>query len=155
MKTLRWLVIGWFAVVLSACGTTQKDRGLSGAGIGATAGAVVGAVTGLSVLQGALIGAAAGGITGVATDDSQINLGQPLWKGSTDPRSQVAVAHSNSMVTDIQTGLSKLGYYSGQVDGLTGPKTAQAIRAYQGDHGLQVDGRTALAAQIRGEAGKL
>jgi len=51
MKALRWLVIA-LTVALPACGTTQKDRGLSGAGIGATAGAVVGAVTGLSVLQG-------------------------------------------------------------------------------------------------------
>lgn len=67
-------------LMLTACGTTTKERGLSGAGIGASAGAVVGAVTGLSVLQGAVIGAAAGGLTGALTDKKQINLGKPAWK---------------------------------------------------------------------------
>ncbi len=68
------------ALLLSACGSSDKDRGLSGAAIGAGAGAVVGAVTGLSVVEGVLIGAGAGGITGVLTDEDQIDLGKPLWK---------------------------------------------------------------------------
>lgn len=67
------------SLVLSACGSSTGDRGLSGAGIGAGAGAVVGAVTGLTVVEGALIGAAAGGLTGVLTDEDDIDLGKPLW----------------------------------------------------------------------------
>ncbi|WP_282606780.1 YMGG-like glycine zipper-containing protein [Pelagibius sp. Alg239-R121] len=68
------------AFLLSACGSTDKDRGLSGAAIGAGAGAVVGAVTGLSVVEGVLIGAGAGGLTGVLTDEDQIDLGKPFWE---------------------------------------------------------------------------
>src|SRR3546814_16498838 len=51
------------AFLLSACGSSTGDRGLSGAGIGAAAGTAVCVVTGLSIVAGALIGAAAGGLT--------------------------------------------------------------------------------------------
>ena len=68
------------AFLLSACGSTDKDRGLSGAAIGAGAGAVVGAVTGLSIVEGVLIGAGTGGLTGILTDEDQIDFGKPLWE---------------------------------------------------------------------------
>src|SRR3546814_5577858 len=42
------------AFLLSACGSSTGDRGLSGAGIGAAAGTAVGVVTGLSIVEGAL-----------------------------------------------------------------------------------------------------
>jgi len=31
-----------------------------------------------------------------------------------------------------------MGYYTGEVDGLLGPLTRQALRDYQADHGLMV-----------------
>lgn len=68
------------ALLLSACGSTPLDRGVSGAGIGAAGGAVLGAVTGLSVAQGALIGAGIGGATGALTSEDQIDFGRPAWK---------------------------------------------------------------------------
>ena len=68
------------ACLVSGCGTTTKDRALSGAGIGAAAGTVIGAVTGFGLIQGALVGAAAGGLTGAATSKDQVNLGKPAWK---------------------------------------------------------------------------
>lgn len=68
------------ALLLSACGSTDKDRGLSGAAIGAGAGAVVGAVTGLTVVQGVVLGAGAGALTGVLTDKDDVDLGEPLWE---------------------------------------------------------------------------
>src|SRR3546814_4301443 len=64
------------AFLLSACGSSTGDRGLSGAGIGAAAGTAVGVVTGLSIVEGALIGAAAGGLTGALTDEDTIELGR-------------------------------------------------------------------------------
>lgn len=67
------------ALLLSACGSSTGDRGLSGAGIGAAAGTAVGAVTGLGIIEGALIGAGAGGLTGALTDDDTIDLGDPWW----------------------------------------------------------------------------
>jgi hypothetical protein len=68
------------AFLLSACGSSTGDRGLSGAGIGAAAGTALGAVTGLGIIEGALIGAGAGGLTGALTDEDTINLGKPWWE---------------------------------------------------------------------------
>ncbi len=122
------------AFFLSACGSSTGDRAASGAGIGATAGAVLGAVTGLSVLQGVVIGAVAGGVIGGVTDESTINLGDPIWEKGDKPANKAAVSR-------VQAGLTRLGYNPGPADGITGTRTKTAIEAYQRDHGLLVDGR--------------
>ena len=124
------MVIAAFTV--AGCGSTTEERGISGAGIGAGAGAIIGAVTGLSIVQGALIGAAAGGLTGVLTDESQVNLGDPVWKKKQQK--------STAMVRSIQTDLATLGYDPGAADGMTGQKTTDAILRYQRDHQLLADG---------------
>ena len=58
-------------------------------------------------------------------------------------------------VQALQTMLQELGYDPGKIDGIYGARTAEAVRAFQGDHGLPADGeagaetlsalRTALA----------
>lgn len=133
-------------LLLAACGTNTGDRAASGAGIGAGVGAAVGAVTGLSILQGVVLGAAAGGLTGGLTDASTINLGDPIW--ATDSRDANAAA-----VSRVQAALSRLGYDPGPVDGVYGPKTEQAIRLYQRNHGLREDGRAtaSLAQHMEGQ----
>jgi len=133
------------AVVLSACGSSEGDRTASGAGIGAAGGAVVGAVTGLSIVEGALIGAAVGGATGYFTDEDTINLGDPAWEDDDESGDG-----QSAVVTRVQGGLAQLGYSPGPVDGKPGPQTSEAIREYQRDHGLLVDGRatTQLAKHI-------
>ncbi len=123
------------AFTVAGCGNTTEERGISGAGIGAGAGALLGAVTGMSVLNGALIGAAAGGLTGMLTDESQVNLGDPVWK-----KKQQQQQTSNSMVRSIQTDLATLGYDPGPADGTTGQMTTDAIIRYQRDHQLLADG---------------
>ncbi|MET4807822.1 hypothetical protein [Limibacillus sp. MBR-115] len=70
-KTMMILTV---AAPLAACGNTQGERALSGAGIGAGTGAVAGALTGGSVLGGAVLGGAAGAAVGALTDEDQINL---------------------------------------------------------------------------------
>ena len=122
---------------LSACGSSTGDRAASGAGIGATAGLVVGAVTGLSLVEGALIGAAAGGVIGAVTDEETVNLGDPIWAEDDQPASSTAVSR-------VQSGLARRGYDPGPADGVMGPQTETAIRDYQRDHGLLVDGRPTL-----------
>jgi membrane-bound lytic murein transglycosylase B len=52
---------------------------------------------------------------------------------------------SATRISKIQEGLLALGYIPGPQDGLIGPKTRGAIRAFQQDHGLQVDGRASVA----------
>jgi osmotically inducible lipoprotein OsmB len=141
------------ALVLAACGTTPRDRTVSGAGIGAAGGAVVGAVTGLTVLEGAALGAVGGALTGVLTDPDKLNLGDPFWRRSETAgvkREQVnwpgqAAAGGSELVTRIQAGLIQQGYDPGPTDGVMGPRTAQAIRAYQADNGLKSDGQATLA----------
>lgn len=128
---------------LAGCGHSNFDRGMSGASIGAATGAAVGAVTGLTVAQGAVLGAAGGAITGLATSPSQVNLGKPVWRNN-----QSTQAAGNSTVQEIQRGLAQKGYAPGPADGVAGKRTRAAIRAYQQNHGLLVDGRaTAQLAQ--------
>ncbi len=41
---------------------------------------------------------------------------------------------SQSRVSELQRRLSRAGYYHGSVDGVLGPQTRRAIRAYEQDH---------------------
>lgn len=134
-------------LVLAACGSTTEDRAISGAGIGAAAGAAVGAVTGLSVVQGVVLGAVAGGATGALTDDKQIDLGTPLWRRDSSASKPAAGSSGSGAapVRDIQTALNARGYDAGPADGIIGPRTRAAIRAYQQDNGLLVDGQPTAA----------
>ena len=43
--------------------------------------------------------------------------------------------------TQIQQALTQAGYYKGTVDGVMGPRTRRAIRAFQEASGLAVDGK--------------
>jgi hypothetical protein len=67
-------------LLLAACGHTTEDRAISGGALGAGVGAGVGALTGGNVLGGALLGGAAGAAGGALTNDSQVDLGRPVWK---------------------------------------------------------------------------
>jgi len=79
MKIMTIASVLAIGVGLAACGHTQGDRALTGAGLGAGAGALGGALVGHPV-AGALVGGAAGAATGALTDSDDINLGKPIWK---------------------------------------------------------------------------
>jgi Ni/Co efflux regulator RcnB len=50
-------------------------------------------------------------------------------------------AYANgSLVIQVQSRLARAGYYHGPIDGAMGPRTHYAIRAYERDHGLRMDG---------------
>lgn len=51
-----------------------------------------------------------------------------------------AKAEVNSMA-EVQRNLKRLGYYKGAIDGVNGPRTKAAIRAFQKEQGLIVDGK--------------
>ncbi len=42
----------------------------------------------------------------------------------------------DKVIADVQASLLELGYYKGEVDGLLGPLTRQALTGYQSDNGL-------------------
>ncbi len=76
---LRGGVLAAAVFAVAACGETAGERGLSGAGIGAGAGAVGGALMGAPA-TGAALGAGTGAAAGAFTDESQIDLGEPIWE---------------------------------------------------------------------------
>ena len=45
-----------------------------------------------------------------------------------------------SVVAQVQSRLARAGYYHGPIDGVMGPQTHYAIRAYERNHGLRSDG---------------
>jgi hypothetical protein len=81
-STFRTIVVGVVlsaGLALTACGTTQGDRAVSGGLIGAGGGAIIGGLAG-NAGAGALIGGAAGAATGALTDPCTLNLGDPFWR---------------------------------------------------------------------------
>ena len=50
------------------------------------------------------------------------------------------VVLADEVVADVQAALNRNGYDAGLVDGVMGPRTRNAIAAYQSDHGLSVTG---------------
>jgi Putative peptidoglycan binding domain len=68
----------------------------------------------------------------------------PYGYGYYRPRT---VIYSDANYTDdatvaaVQRRLSRAGYYRGAIDGVIGNGTRSAIRAYEQNHGLVVDGR--------------
>ena len=60
---------------------------------------------------------------------------------------------SSHMVRTIQDGLSKQGYFLGSVDGIYGPETERAIRAYQKSSNLPIDGKPSQSLSDNLETG--
>ena len=52
---------------------------------------------------------------------------------------------SGPVVREIQTRLKNWGYYSGEVDGVYGSRTVDAVRLFQCKNGLDIDGRAGNA----------
>ncbi|MCH9671657.1 MAG: peptidoglycan-binding protein, partial [Gammaproteobacteria bacterium] len=75
------------------------------------------------------------------------NIGLGLLGNLRDSRSRGEVARP--MMAAIQRDLTRLGYTPGPADGLGGPRTERAIRAFQRDAGLDVDGRATLDLATR------
>ena len=70
------------------------------------------------------------------------------WRGLAGSGSSTptpAPASAPYSVRAVQAGLNDLGYDAGPEDGLMGPKTRSAIRAYQIDQGLPASGESSVA----------
>ena len=66
------------------------------------------------------------------------------------PKPEPGVVTDKRNIAAAQRTLNQLGYNAGKPDGIVGPDTRQAIRAFQKDQGLVEDGRLTLSL-----AGKL
>lgn len=76
----------------------------------------------------------------------------PIPVPSHRPPAPAASAPIADPVRAVQEGLTRLGLYSGEIDGLYGPKTRAAIIAFQKSRALQPDGEVSagLIAAIAG-----
>lgn len=78
-STRSILLVSVLGLGLAACGHSQGDRALTGAGLGAGAGLLGGAAVGHPI-AGAVVGGAAGAATGALTDSDDFNFGKPIWQ---------------------------------------------------------------------------
>ena len=82
-----------------------------------------------------VLGATPAGILGAAP--ASAHLGADQAGGILLAQAYPAVIEQTRQ---IQLGLKRQGYDPGPIDGLMGRRTANAIRAFQRDHGLAVNG---------------
>ena len=116
------LVVAMLA--LAGCAAGNKDRGLGEAGVSVTDPAAAPAVSSDAEPAG-------------ETDDERLDAEE----SGADEATRLALYEADSgLIATTQAGLIKLGYDPGPVDGLMGVRTSAAIRAYQIDQGLEVDG---------------
>ena len=73
-KQVAFSAVVLTGLVLSGCGTTPGERGLSGGLLGAGTGAAIGSLSG-NAGTGALIGGVGGAAIGALTSPGQVNLG--------------------------------------------------------------------------------
>lgn len=119
------------AAMLSACGGTTERRAASGGLGGAVAGAAVAGPV------GAVVGGGAGAATGAVLDeDVDQKVAEALPSGTSEQGGQRMSEASDQQVLQAQRVLKAQGYYRGQVDGIVGPRTREAVAAYQRREGL-------------------
>ena len=62
------------------------------------------------------------------------------WEENEMMRAPDIVRTAELSTADIQRALKITGHYDGSIDGKMGPKTKAAIKGFQADNGLKVDG---------------
>jgi hypothetical protein len=149
-------------LVTAACGTTQQQRSATGGLTGLGAGAIIGGPVGAVV--GTVVGAAGGAILPEdATTIANNMLGRAHRAGNAalnrpSPGAERTVsagtARSGStmppgLVKEAQSQLKDQGLYPGAVDGIVGPKTRSALKAYQEKEGLRPTARLDRATVAR------
>ncbi len=150
---MRIGVVGIIALgmLTAACGsnTTQRTAtaSLTGIGVGAAVGGPIGA------LVGGVAGAAGGAMMPEGADTIAENaLHQertagrstlrdaglaPAAGSSQAPQAQASQTPAGEQLRQAQSELKQQGLYKGKVDGILGPKTKNALTAYQKREGLQ------------------
>jgi hypothetical protein len=67
-----------------------------------------------------------------------------------------AAAQDRALIREVQENLKDKGHYKGEIDGIMGPQTREALRQYQRDENIQVtgalDARTKERLGVRAEA---
>ena len=74
-------------------------------------------------------------------DDPQSSGTQSSSGSQTSSGSQYGTQYWNDLAMSVQSKLAQQSYYRGPIDGVIGSGSLQAIRRFQGNHGLPVTGR--------------
>lgn len=74
----------------------------------------------------------------VSRDELQISNG--VYAAAISSFVFAAEAERNFDALDVQKALARAGYYKGELDGISGPMTREATRAFQEANGLKIDG---------------
>jgi peptidoglycan hydrolase-like protein with peptidoglycan-binding domain len=67
--------------------------------------------------------------------------GRPARAESLTTEKAVTPAQAQPTVKDVQVALKNAGYDPGKIDGIMGPKTREAIMAFQKTHSLKLTGK--------------
>ncbi len=73
-------------------------------------------------------------------DNAQVFVPTPSPVPPTPTPASLSKGAQGDLVRQMQQRLSELGYYAGEADGDFGAGTQQAVRLFQSQHGLDVDG---------------
>ncbi len=114
------------------------ERGVQGGVVGALIGGLVGGGRGAG--RGAAIGAGVGLVTGAAEANARARYDDSYYGPPPGVRGPGGPG-GPGLVFGVQESLTRLGYDPGPVDGVYGYATAEAIREFQYDNRLPVDGR--------------
>ena len=76
----------------------------------------------------------------LSSASAQTGVGSKATMVSAGFSSNTTMGAQGDNVTTIQQALDGLGYDTGEIDGIFGPVTYQAVKAFQKDNGLVVDG---------------
>ena len=122
---MRIVVLGVIALgmLTAACGSDTTQRSSTGALTGIGVGAAVGGPVGAAV--GGVVGAAGGAAAPEGADQVAANA-----------LHREHAAFGTDSVRQAQTALQHQGLYDGPIDGISGPKTRQAVSAFQKREGL-------------------
>jgi surface antigen len=137
LKTLTAAALGAGLALWIASPAVAQDSTLLGAGAGAGGGA------GIGFALGGPVGAVVGGLVGAG-----VGAGSGHLIGKKDKQGQTTAAPvpgGGNLTAAIQAELNAAGYDAGPPDGRYGPRTGNAIRAYQYNNGLPQDGQPSVA----------
>ncbi|MFV2091515.1 MAG: peptidoglycan-binding protein [Hyphomicrobiales bacterium] len=146
--------------IVGAAAPSMAQSAVEDAIGGAILGAGVAAISKGNVGTGALVGAGAGVLLGASRRPAPYYAPRRAYRppphvAPRPYRPVVVLPRVSQLVADIQYSLTNLGYDPGPVDGLMGPGTRAAVRAYQRDAGLLITGRISkqLLKHIRSQGG--